>query len=224
MKLFYLLPVVLLTHLLSCAQTNVNKRQTGNVGGPCEGCEAIYECDKPFDKLESMIKMPGYDENKKGAKIAINGTVYNADGTPAPDVIIYIYHTDQTGVYPNKGDEVGWAKRHGYIRGWMKTDKDGFYKFWTMRPSPYPGRKDPAHIHMTIKEPGKNEYYVDEIVFEDDPLVTDAFRKNCEDRGGTGILVFKPYFQGKEFQKSERNIYLGKNIPNYPAGKSTVKK
>jgi protocatechuate 3,4-dioxygenase beta subunit len=95
------------------------------------------------------------DWNDKGRKLAVNGVVYKADGTPSPNVIIYVYHTDQTGVYPTKGDEKGWAKRHGYLRGWMKTNEKGEYKFFTLRPAAYPGRKDPEHIHVTIKEPIK---------------------------------------------------------------------
>jgi protocatechuate 3,4-dioxygenase, beta subunit len=219
MKLLYVLAALLSITTAGCSQTNgasPNKRQTGNIGGRCEGCEAIYECDTPFEKLHSMAWMSDW-KNDVGIKLAINGTVYKADGkTPAPDVIIYIYHTDQTGVYPKKGDELGWAKRHGYLRAWMKTDSAGFYKFFTLRPASYPNSKIPAHIHMTIKEPGKNEYYVDEILFDDDPFLTPEERKKAENRGGSGIITFKPYYVGKKSMKSERNIYLGQNIPNYP--------
>jgi protocatechuate 3,4-dioxygenase beta subunit len=186
----------------------------GNVGGACEGCEAIYECPKPFNQLTDTVYLPDWNPDSTG--IAINGTVYNPDGSPAAGVIIYVYHTDQTGIYPKLGDEKGWAQRHGYIRGWMKTSKDGTYKFWTRRPAAYPGRKDPQHIHITIKEPDKNEYWIDEFLFDDDPLLNTEFRNRCENRGGSGIVRIPPYFADKQVKKAERNIYLGKNIPNYP--------
>lgn len=71
-----------------------------------------------------------------------------ADGvTPASGVVIYLYHTDQTGHYPKKGDEKGWGSKHGYLRGWVKTDRKGFYKFVTLRHATYPGRDEPGHIH-----------------------------------------------------------------------------
>ncbi|QJW89454.1 intradiol ring-cleavage dioxygenase [Spirosoma taeanense] len=187
--------------------------QAKTVGGPCEGCEAIYESPVPFDKLDMFVKLP--DANWAGQKpIGINGIVYKADGkTPAPGVVLYIYHTDQTGHYTPKADARGWGRRHGQLRGWMRTDEKGAYKFVTLRPAPYPGRTDPAHIHITVKEPGINEYYIDEYLFADDPLLTSGKRQKLENRGGSGILTLKDV--GNMF-KAERHIYLGKNIPNYP--------
>ena len=206
----------------SCAQSTTTNKPNPNdqrAGSRCEGCEAIYECPVPFEKLEPMVWLP--DWKQSGHKLAVNGTVYKADGkTPAEGVILYIYHTDQTGVYPKKGDEKGWAKRHGYLRGWMKTDKNGFYKFFTLRPASYPNSKNPAHIHITIKEPGKQEYYIDDFLFDDDPLLTAGQRKHLENRGGHGILKGKT---AEQITKFERNIYLGKNIPNYPATASLKK-
>lgn len=184
------------------------------VGGPCEGCEAIFECPVPFDSLGMYCWLP--DWNDKGTRLAVNGTVFYPDGTPAPGVIVYVYHTDQTGHYPTKGDEKGWGKRHGFLRGWMKTNEKGEYKFFTLRPAAYPGRNDPAHIHIIIKEPGKIAYWVDEYLFDDDPLLTQDTRQDRENRGGSGILSFRPYYAGRSTMKSERNIYLGKNIPGYP--------
>ena len=80
-------------------------------------------------------------------------------------------------------------------------------------PAAYPGRRDPAHIHVTIKEPEMNEYWIDEYLFADDPLLTGAEKKKCEDRGGSGILQL---IDVGNMYKASRNIYLGKNIPNYP--------
>ena len=213
MKLLFFFFVILVSNM-ACSQSNSKKSasvKNVHIGGSCEGCEAIHESPVPFDSLKNMSWLP--DWNEQGPKLAVNGTVYNADGSPAPNVVVYIYHTDQKGVYPTKGDEKGWGKRHGYLRGWMKTNEKGEYKFFTLRPAAYPGRQDPQHIHVTIKEPGKNEYWIDEYVFDDDPLLTDKQRKASENRGGSGILVLKDV---GNMLKAERNIYLGKNIPDYP--------
>lgn len=197
--------------LQGCAQ---NAKTRGTVGGACEGCESIYESPVPFGQLKDTVYLPDWNEDSTG--IAISGKVYKADGkTPAAGVILYVYHTDQAGIYPKRGDEKGWARRHGYLRGWMKTNKDGGYKFWTRRPAPYPGRTDPAHIHIIVKEPDKNAYWIDEFVFDDDPLLTPEKRQKMENRGGNGILVIPPYFADKKFKKADRNIILGKNVPNY---------
>lgn len=216
MKQAILIMVITLVTLTGCSQSVSQKKKLSeiHVGGPCEGCEAIYESPVALEKLNNMCWLP--DWKQAGTTLAVNGTVYKPDGRPAADVIIYIYHTDQTGHYPTKGNETDWGKRHGYIRGWMKTNEKGEYKFFTLKPQPYPGRKDPAHIHVTIKEPDKNAYWIDEYVFDDDTLLTTEKRKKLENRGGSGILPIS-YYKGGKFLKSERNIYLGKNIPNYSA-------
>jgi len=104
-------------------------------------------------------------------------------------------------------------KRHGHLRGWMKTNERGQYKFHTIRPAAYPNRRDPQHIHPTIKEPDKNEYYIDEYRFDDDPLLTKEQRAREEKRGVSGII--KLARNSKGIWVGQRDIVLGKNIPNY---------
>ena len=65
---------------------------------------------------------------------------------------------------------------------------------------------------MTIKEPGKNEYYIDSIVFDDDPLLTRDERSKLENRCGSGIVSPK---LKDGILTINRNIILGLNIPNY---------
>ena len=139
--------------------------------------------------------------------------VFQNDGkTPANDVIIYIYQTNRKGIYERKGDEKGWARRHGFIRGWAQTGKDGRYTFYTFRPGAYPNRNVPEHIHVTVKEPGKNEYYLDDFHFDDDPLLTQAARDRLPNRGGSGIS--SPQLNAG-ILTIERDLILGLNIPNY---------
>jgi protocatechuate 3,4-dioxygenase, beta subunit len=211
---FFILLLIPVLAISNCSQRNPQlvMDPQEKVGGRCEGCEAIHESPVPFEQLPDFTRLPDFSQAAK--PLGINGIVYKQDGkTPAAGVVIYVYHTDQTGVYPKRGDEKGWAKRHGYIRGWMRTNDKGEYKFMTLKPAAYPGRKDPAHIHVTIKEPDKNEYWIDEYLFDDDPLLTEEAKKRCEDRGGSGILHL---IDVGNMYKAARNIYLGKNIPNYP--------
>lgn len=151
----------------------------------CEGCEAIHE--HPFDDLTWSARMA--ESTEPGERLVLTGTVYAVDGTtPAKDVIVYAYQTNAEGVYPTRDDEKGWARRHGYLRGWIKTDENGRYRFDTIKPGSYPGRSAPAHIHMTVKEPGKQEYWIDDVVFDDDPFLTNADREEQSNRGGAGIV------------------------------------
>jgi protocatechuate 3,4-dioxygenase beta subunit len=151
----------------------------------CDGCEAIHE--RSFDSLSSSTTIPAPGE--PGERLVLTGRVLLPDGrTPAAGVVVYAYHTNAQGVYPTRGDERGWDRRHGYLRGWVKTNAEGGYRFETIRPAPYPGRRDPAHIHMVVKEPERREYWIDEVVFEGDSLVTDRYRAAQGNRGGSGIL------------------------------------
>ena len=179
------------------------------VGGGCDGCGLIYT-GMPADINSSDTSAGWYEE---GQKIMIAGTVYKPDGkTVAQDIIVYYYHTDNTGNYSKRNYKPENQTRHGHLRGWVNTDSAGKYFIYTIRPKPYPGRTDPAHIHIVIKEPALNEYYIDELVFDDDPLLTKEKRKTFENRGGSGILHL---LLSESLPVAEHNIILGLNIPGY---------
>jgi protocatechuate 3,4-dioxygenase beta subunit len=206
-----LLTSLFLTLLIaSCAKSqNRNQENSRLVGGPCEGCEAIFEYgDK---KLTPVDTLPDFDDS--GPRIKLTGTIYQSDGkTPAKDVILYIYHTDQGGVYAKRGDETGWGRMHGYIRGWIKTDKDGRYTFYTLKPGVYPNRAAPAHIHPIILEPSGRYYWLDAYHFEGDPLLTEREINPSNHRGVVGLLTLE---KEGDIWVGNKDIILGKNIPGY---------
>jgi protocatechuate 3,4-dioxygenase beta subunit len=95
----------------------------------------------------------------------------------------------------------------------VKTDKNGFYKFYTLVPASYPNSTNPKHIHPTIKEPGFTEYWIDEFVFDDDPLLPKEERNRSHPVGGGGVIktVMKD-----GMLRATRNITLGLNVRDYP--------
>ncbi len=159
--------------------------------------------------------------NEKARKIMVTGTVYQPDGkTPASGVLIYYYHTNTEGKYVHNPDipksmppnELG--QTHGYIRGWIKTGIDGRYQIHTIKPGMYPTLDEPAHIHLTIKEPNDfGEYYIDDIVFDEDKTLSTKRRLAMENRGGSGVLRMS---DKEGISVGERNIILGMNIPDHP--------
>ncbi|HVG30669.1 MAG TPA: hypothetical protein VM864_13255 [Pyrinomonadaceae bacterium] len=194
----------------SCRAQNRQSTSTDVVGGGCDGCEGIYE-GTPRQLSWQAAMAPA---SEPGERMEISGIIYQADGkTPAPNVILYVYHTDAKGYYSPAPDATNIARRHGHLRGWLKTNANGGYKFTTIRPAPYPGRDNPAHIHPIVKEPDKNEYYIDEYVFDDDPLLTEEKRSKLENRGGSGIVRLTGSNNG--LWTGKRNIILGLNIPHY---------
>lgn len=209
--------LLLITAVVSCngqtgnTNTVVPAAAAAPVGGRCENCELMY-VDMPA-VIDAVDTSAGW--NEAGQRLHIAGKVFKKDGrTPAEGVIIYYYQTDNNGYYsPGEGMNEK-AKRHGHIRGWIKTDAEGNYSIYTIKPMPYPGDDIPSHIHPIVKEPGiVNEYYFDEFLFDNDPLLNEARRKECENRCGSGIL--KTEMQNGVLI-AKRNIILGLNIPGYP--------
>lgn len=151
----------------------------------CEGCEGVSE--RPANAMSWRARIGPV--NEPGEPMRIEGRVYEVDGrTPAADVIIYAYQTNAAGLYANGTTETEWSRRHGRLRGWVKTDAQGRYAFDTIKPAPYPDRSLPAHVHFTILEPGRRSYYIDDIVFDGEFKVSPSYRAAQELRGGSGIV------------------------------------
>lgn len=199
----------------ACSQAQSRLDSLGRepiVGLPCEGCEAVF-AGMPVS-LTSSARIASAGE--AGEPMQIVGTVRDGDGRVASGVIVYAYHTNANGVYPTDDSQRGKAGfRHGRLRGWAKTDANGRYQFDTIRPAGYPSTDLPAHVHMHVLEPGRCTYYIDDILFEDDPRLTaDMRRKLTLGRGGNGIAI--PHQDADGVWLVTRDITLGERIPGYP--------
>lgn len=87
--------VVFTAILAAVAAGNSVGAQGTLVGGPCEGCEAVFEYGGRA--LTPTCTLP--DFSQEGPRLKVTGIIYQPDGkTPAAGVILYIYHTDQNGV------------------------------------------------------------------------------------------------------------------------------
>lgn len=190
-----------------CAQSP--KLPERAVGGRCEDCALMFE-GMPEDlswKTELATK------EEPGEPLIIRGTIYRRDGkTPAPNVIVYVYQTDNTGRYSPALNQVN-GRQHGHLRGWVKSDAQGRYEFMTIRPASYPNSNNPQHIHPIIKEPGIAPYWIDDYTFDDDPLVTEKMRTARNPRGGSGLIMLTKNPEGIWIGK--RDILLGYAISDY---------
>lgn len=216
-KSFQVISLLLLFAFTSCGQKQ-NTNSDVPVGGGCDGCELMYE-DMP-EKILATDTSAGW--NEEGQKLLVTGTIYNFEGKiPAPNVIVYYWQTDNNGYYSSTEGMNEKVKSHGHIRGWIKSDENGKYSIYTIRPAPYPSLDMPAHIHLSIKEPDiGNEYYPDDINFDDDELLIPYFKKYPqENRCGSGVVRV---LLKDDLQIAEHNIVLGLNIPNYPKKQKLV--
>lgn len=159
----------------------------------CEGCEAVGE--RAPEEMSASADLAGPDE--PGERMILTGVVYQPNGeTPAAGVVVYAHQTNAQGVYAGGSSQSVWSRRHGRLRGWVKTGAEGVYTFNTIKPAPYPDRSMPAHIHLMIGEPGKRPYYIDDVVFDGEFGVTEAYRRAQEFRGGRGIVKLETTADG----------------------------
>lgn len=207
MKPMLLLFLFVFVSLLGCTQSKQKSDRV--VGSACEDCDMMFEGMPENPSWQTTITGP----DEPGEQLIISGTIFKKDGkTPAPGVILYVYHTDNKGLYSPAPKQTA-AKRHGHLRGWVKSDEKGRYEFKTIRPASYPNSRNPQHIHPIIKEPGLTLYWIDEFLFKDDPLLSEQEKTRNEGRGGSGVIELKKNEKGIWIGK--RDIILGLNIPNY---------
>ncbi|RAJ05201.1 protocatechuate 3,4-dioxygenase beta subunit [Chitinophaga skermanii] len=200
----------ILVFFICTACNGQSKSKSTLVGGGCDGCELLYVgMPKHIPPVDTS---DGWKE--KGQRLHIAGRILQPGGKlPAAGVVLYYWQTDVSGYYsPGAATPVA-AKRHGHTRGWVKTGADGTFHIYTNRPAPYPKDTMPAHIHVAIKEPSLNEYYIDEWVFNDDPLLKPSIRAKMENRGGNGIMKVSKV---NGVQEVQQDVILGLHIPGYP--------
>lgn len=180
-------------------------------GLPCEGCDAVFVQMPPSIPTQARIAPAA----EPGEAMHVQGLVLDTKGGPVPGVIVYAYHTNAGGIYPRDPSLNGSsADRHGRLRSWVRSDAQGRYRFDTIRPGGYPGSGVPQHIHLHVIEPDRCTYYIDDIVFRDDPrLAPHLQRYTPERRGGDGITV--PERDSEGVWQVTRDIRLGMHIGDY---------
>ncbi|OBX24107.1 MULTISPECIES: dioxygenase family protein [Bizionia] len=184
----------------------------------CDHVSKLIKNQNPFyafDETSLKSEETMVDYNTHAQKLKISGTVFQSDGvTPATDVIIFIQQADENGEYSVvSNSETNYVKN----RLWVKTDKNGQYTINTFipgsttKPLIYPHELQPMHIHAMIKEPGKQEYAMHRMLFDNDPLVTKSCRKRLKRKNIDSILELKAE---DDLQMVTKNIVLESTSTN----------
>jgi len=169
----------------------------------CEGCEGARE--RVAARLRPSARI--HADGEPGEPLVVTGIVRAAGtGAPVPGVVVYAYHTNAAGLYAGGTPETEWSRRHGRLRGWVKTGADGRYRFETIKPGPYPNETLPAHVHLTVLEPGRPPYWIDDIVFAGEFGVDAKYRAERVNRGGNGIISLARTADGRLL--AVRDIHL----------------
>lgn len=123
---------------------------------------------------QAILAPPG----EPGERLRVEGVVVAPDGiTPVEGVIVYAWQTDAGGRYAPP------LVRTPRLRGYMKTDREGRFAYDTIRPGSYPGERIPAHVHHQLWGAGHPPQYGNDLLLEDDQLVSEAERRRSEALG-----------------------------------------
>lgn len=156
--------------------------------------------DRGDGATESTVFGPFYVESPPefdpGAHIAgalagqpmyVTGTVTGCDGRPLADAIVDVWHSDDDGYY----DVQSTAEDAGLVaRARFRTDAEGRFRFWSIRPAAYPIPHDgpvghmleaqgrhpwrPAHVHFLVEAPHHERLVTHVFVAGDQYLDSDA--------------------------------------------------
>jgi protocatechuate 3,4-dioxygenase, alpha subunit len=132
-----------------------------------------------------------------GDKIVLEGRVTDGDGAPLPDAIVEIWQANAAGKYDHPEDVQGKAiDRHFRGFGRAFTDKDGVYRFTTVKPGAVPGRGNALqapHIAVSIAARGLLHHLFSRVYFAGDNLnAADPVLSSIDDPARQKTLIATP--------------------------------
>lgn len=112
-----------------------------------------------------------------GQRSIITGRVVDEDGVALPDTLVEIWQANACGRYFHWRETAFPAPLDPNFLGvgQCRTNRDGEYRFLTVKPGPYPWGNHPnawrpAHIHFSLMGPAVATRLVTQMYFPDDPL------------------------------------------------------
>lgn len=157
-------------------------------------------------QLNNTDTIPDFE--LKDNKLKITGTIYKSDGvTPAKDVILFIEQPDENGDFDlRKHNE----KRYVNHRGWVKTDANGQYTFYTFIPGNDRRYNQLQQLFPVIKEPTKQEYELASFLFDEDPLLTKRCRRQISKKSDLNRILKLKKVDG--LFVTQKDIVLSSNL------------
>lgn len=141
------------------------------ITGPVFGHDMIGELD------DDLIRNFAKDGDPIGQRIIVHGRVLDEDGRGVAGALVEVWQANAGGRYRHK-KETYLAPLDPNFGGCGRTitDEDGYYRFRTIKPGPYPwpnGVNDwrPAHIHFSVFGHGFAQRLITQMYFEGDPLI-----------------------------------------------------
>lgn len=144
----FTLTVAGLAALSGAARADALSRTPEQTAGP------YYPPHWPDDAGPDLIGATRAGARAAGTPLALSGRVRNRKGAALSGARVEIWQADNAGRYRHP-HAPGRDKVDPAFRGFgaQRTDSEGRYRFFTLRPVPYTGR--PPHIHVRIAAAGE---------------------------------------------------------------------
>ena len=132
----------------------------------------FYPIVRPSDEDADLTRVRGAKGIAKGDPINVIGRVVDLRGRPVRGVRLDLWQANSLGRYDHPGDHANPAALDPNFQGFARllTDRDGQFKFRTIKPSAYDtpiGMRTP-HIHFDIQ--GRAERLVTQMYFPGEAL------------------------------------------------------
>jgi protocatechuate 3,4-dioxygenase, beta subunit len=150
-------PLVVLPHTLS------------EVTAPVFGQEEVKPSDADLTRQHKGEPL--------GERIVVSGRVLDENSKPVSNMLVEIWQANAAGRYNHRVDQHDAPIDPNFTgAGRFLTDKEGNYRFMTIRPGEYPWRNHynawrPAHIHFSLFGHGLVQRLVTQMYFPGDPLL-----------------------------------------------------
>jgi protocatechuate 3,4-dioxygenase beta subunit len=158
--------------------------------GPVYGMSDVEPIDSDLTRNSMKTAEP------LGERIIVTGRLLDDRGKPVPNALIEVWQANAAGRYMHKVDQHDAPldpNFHG--AGRILTDKNGVYRFTTIRPGAYPWRNHPnawrpPHIHFSICGANFLQRLVTQMYFPNDPLLPlDPIFNSIPDEDARQLMV-----------------------------------
>lgn len=162
-----------------------------------EGAELLSPVFGPtdVDPAESDLTLAGVGD-PIGERMVVTGRVVDGEGRPIRGQLVEIWQANAAGRYIHQRDQHPAPIDPGFVgNGRCLTDDDGWYRFTTVKPGPYPWRNHrnawrPAHIHFSLFGTEFTQRLVTQMYFPGDPLFAlDPIYQSITEQDVRGRLV-----------------------------------
>ncbi|MDW8124638.1 MAG: protocatechuate 3,4-dioxygenase, partial [Geminicoccaceae bacterium] len=122
----------------------------------------------PAEHDNDLVRVSGRAVEAVGTILHLEGRVVDRWGRPIPEALVEIWQCDAHGIYRHPRAPLQEMADPGF-QGYGRTlvDRQGGYRFRTIRPVPYPGRT--PHIHVAVLVPRRMRF-VTQMYVAGEPL------------------------------------------------------